>query len=164
MLEPSAPVWPDVSDDAMILLRPITAKIQAGLMALALLSALVYLALGTGPISLRFSMLGVSLLAAGVGAAAAAWVLGMNYVNPHCSDRRLQSMCMIFSVPAGLLAVGFLADTMVAPSRLHPQAFGFTALAVGSLAVWEKVRQGKRTERFQQPHTEAASSVASKNG
>jgi len=133
----------------MISLRPITAKIQAGLIVFAIVAAGVHLAFGSPGIMARLTMLGVSALAVGLGAFAALWVLGMNYLNKHCPDRFLQFMCIIFSVPAGLLAVIFLADTIAAPSRIHPQAFGFTALVVGCLLVWEKVHQGKRKGMFQ---------------
>ncbi len=148
----------------MISLRPITAKIQAGLIALAIVAALAHLIFSPATVTWRLAMLGVSVLAIGVGAFAVAWVLGMNYINKHCPDRFLQFMCIIFSVPAGLLAVVFLADTIVSPSRIHPQAFGFTALVVGCLFVWEKVHQGNRKGMFQpkvgQVSSEAAPSAS----
>jgi hypothetical protein len=144
----------------MISLRPITAKIQTGLIVMAAVAALAHLILSPAAITWRLAMLGVSVLAVGVGAFAVVWVLGMNYLNKHCPDHFLQFMCIIFSVPAGLLAVFFFVDMIVSPSRIHPQAFGFTALVVGCLLVWEKVHQGKRKGMFQPKVGQVSSETA----
>jgi succinate dehydrogenase hydrophobic anchor subunit len=95
-------------------------------------------------------LLKVVLWSAAIGAFAGLWVLGMNYQNPHCSERFFKAMCALFGVAAGLVSV-LLALTSLdghGHAELLMGAPGLMALTVMCLIFWEVVETRHKPRRF----------------
>jgi len=95
-------------------------------------------------------LLKVVLWSTAIGAFAGLWVLGMNYENPHCSERFFKAMCTLFGVSGGLvstlLALGSLDGHE--NTKLLMGAPGLMAMTVMCLIFWEVVDRRHKPRRF----------------